>query len=103
MQRHRKKKIEIVVQAPIMQQVLDLIIKLGASRYTVLKAMSGRGHGGEWNVDQLSEATSHVVIVLLVSDDLADRIIDEVGVLFTDYHGIIYVSDVEVLRSEYFD
>jgi nitrogen regulatory protein PII len=102
MQLHRRKKIEIVVQMPIVKQVLDRITPLGATHYTVLTAISGRGHFGEWGLDQLSDATRHVVIVAIVKPELADPILDSVGELFTEYHGIIYVSDVEVRRFDYF-
>jgi len=97
-----KKKIEIVVQMPILQKVLDRLKAHDATRYTVLKAVSGAGHFGEWYVDQLSDATRHVMVVVIVGEDVSESIVDSVGELFTDYHGILCVSDVQVRRSEYF-
>ena len=97
-----KKKIEIIVENPILNQVLGRIVELGAQRYTVLDARSGRGHSGEWDADQLTTATRHEMVVIVVAEELAERIVEAVGELFTDYPGIIYVSDVQVRRAEYF-
>jgi nitrogen regulatory protein PII len=97
-----KKKIEIVVENPILKHVLARIVELGAPRYTVLHAESGRGHSGEWDADQITAATRHAMVVVIVSEELADKIVDGVSELFADYPGIVYVSDVQVRRAEYF-
>lgn len=102
MQLHTKKKVEIVISAPMMRRVLGILDDLGASGYTVLRAISGKGHHSEWDLAQLSDATRHVVVVVVVSESMAARIVDEVGAVFQQHRGVIFTSTVEVLRSEYF-
>lgn len=97
-----KKKIEIIVENPILKLVLNRVNEVGGPRYTVLQAASGRGHSGEWDADQLTTATNHAMIVIIVGDELAEAIVDAVSELFNDYPGIVYVSDVQVRRAEYF-
>ncbi len=102
MPRNPKKKVEIIVEHPILNIVLGRINEVGAPRYTVLDAVSGRGHSGEWDADQLTTATRHALVIMIVGDELAQAIVDTVSEVFNDYPGIIYVSDVLVRRAEYF-
>ena len=102
MQLHTKKKVEIVIGAPMMRPVLKILDDLGATGYTVLRAISGKGHHSHWDLAQLSDANRHVVIVVVVSDATATRIAEEVGTVFRQHPGVIFVSTVEVLRSDYF-
>ena len=102
MQLHVKKKIEIVIPTPMLRRTLAILDDLGATGYTVLRAIAGKGHHNEWDLAQLSNAMQHVVIVVVVSDTMADRILEELGAAFKKHHGVILVSTVEVLRSDYF-
>lgn len=102
MQLHSKKKVEIVIASPMLRRILGILDDLGVSGYTVLRAISGKGHHTEWDLAQLSDATRNVVIVVVVSDTMAERILDEVGGVFRKHHGVIFMSTVEVLRSDYF-
>lgn len=102
MQHHTKKKVEIVVAAPLMRRILAILNELGASGYTVLRAISGKGHHSDWDLEQISDAMRHVVVVVIVSEAMAERILEAVGEVFKEHHGVIFVSTVEVLRSDYF-
>lgn len=97
-----KKKIEIIVPNPMIRRVLSRLDALGAHRYTIVDAIAGRGHSGDWDTAQLTSATQHAMIVVVVSEDLVKPIADDIGHLFDDYQGIFYVSDVGVLRPDYF-
>mgnify|MGYP001060968438 CR=1 FL=1 len=102
MQIYTKKKVEIVIVAPLMERIIRILDDLGCSGYTVLRAISGKGHHGDWDLGQLSDATRQVVVVAVVSDDMAERIFEQVGEVFKKHHGVIFTSTVEVMRSEYF-
>jgi nitrogen regulatory protein PII len=102
MQLHTKKKVEIVIPAPMLRRILGILDRLGVSGYTVLRAISGKGHHSEWDLAELSDATRHVVILVVVADPMADKIIEAVGDVVRQHHGIIVRSTVEVMRSDYF-
>lgn len=102
MQLHTKRKVEIVIGVPLMRRVLAILDNLGASGYTVLRAISGKGHHSEWDLAQLSDVNRQVVVVVVVSDETAERVIEEVGALFRQHPGVIFTSTVEVLRTDYF-
>ena len=99
---HAKKKIEIFIEAPASRLVMDVLERHGARGYTALTASSGRGSGGTWDVSPVTDARQQVMIVTVVAPDRVTPIVDDVGVLFADYHGVLFVSDVSVLRSERF-
>ena len=98
----QKKKIEIIIPNPMIQLVVQRLDQLGAHRYTLVDAIAGRGHSGGWDSTHLTDATRHSMIMVVVSEDLVEPIVTEIGKLFDDYHGIFYVSDVNVLRADYF-
>ena len=102
MQVHTKKKVEIVIAQPIMRQILDLLDNLGCTGYTVVRAISGKGHHSSWDLSDLSDSTRHVVIVVIVSEEAAARILEEIKQVFRHHHGIVFTSSVEVIRSDYF-
>lgn len=97
-----KKKIEMIVPTPMIRHVIERLDALGAHRYTIVDAVAGRGHSRDWDQKQLTDATRHGMIVVVVSEDLVEPILDDIGAFFGKYHGIIYVSDVQVLRPDYF-
>ncbi len=102
MQLYTKKKVEIVIAAPIARRILSGLDDLGASGYTVLRAISGKGHHTQWDLAQLSDANQHVVIMVVVSEATAARILEDLSAIVRQHHGIILMSTVEVLRSDYF-
>lgn len=102
MELHTKKKVEIVIAAPMTKRILTILDGLGCTGYTVLRAISGKGHHSQWDLAQLSDATRHVVIVVVVSEAMAEQVLEAVGAVFRQHHGVIFTSTVEVLRSDYF-
>jgi hypothetical protein len=76
-----------------------LLDRVGATGYTVLPALSGRGLTSEWNRSPLTDAQNRVVILVLVRAELAEQIMPELGRLLADYHGVVSLSDVEVVRG----
>ncbi len=102
MQLFTKKKVEIVIAAPLLRRILAILDELGVTGYTVLRAISGKGHHVEWDLADLSSSTQQVMIVVVVADETAERIAQEVGAVFEKHHGVVFFTSVEVLRSDYF-
>lgn len=96
-----KKRIEIIVEAPLLSRVIALLDELDVSGYTVFPAIAGRGSVGSWHRD-----SSHVQpakqILCIVDESREHEVLEPLFRLVSRQIGIITVSDVRVLRAEKF-
>jgi len=100
---HPKKRIEIMVEAPLTNRVLSILDEHKAPGYTVLPAVAGRGADGSWHRDGLvGRAGSVVQIVCIVDTSRVDDILEPLFALVSRQIGIVTVSDVQVIRPEHF-
>lgn len=97
-----KKKIEFIVPTPMVRHVIEGLDDHGAHRYTIVDAVAGRGHSRDWDQTQLTDATQHAMIVVIVSEDRVEPLLEYIRGFFGEYQGIVAVSDVQVMRSDYF-
>jgi PII-like signaling protein len=98
-----KKRIEIMVETPLMSRVIDILDDLGVSGYTVIPAIAGRGQDGPWHRDgQVGRVGSVVQIVCIVDESKENDVLDPLFRLVSRQIGIVTVSDVRVVRAEYF-
>ena len=102
METHVRKKIEIIVDAPLTERVTRTIDDIGATGYTVFRSIGGRGADGVWQEDQLTGTQQKVLIKIIVSERKADQLIDTLSTQLERYSCIMYVSTVEVVRAEKF-
>lgn len=103
MQMHRKKRLEIVIEAPIVDRLVALLDKAGVTGYTVTPALAGRGHDGSWRHDGQVTATGQMhVVVSIIDPGRVDEVVAQVYPLVSRQIGILAVSDVEVVRKEHF-
>lgn len=103
MEWHVKKRIEIILEAVAVPRLLDLLDQLSVTGYTVVPAVSGRGHGGPWSSDgQATAAGAMVVVTVITSAERLDAVVEPVFQLVRRQMGILSVSDVSVLRSDHF-
>ena len=91
------RKITIIAERVLRDDLITLLKKHGARGWT-LTMVEGEGSRGirasEWE-------GRNVQIDTLVSPDLAEPIMDEIGErYFADWSVIVYVADVEVMRRE---
>ncbi len=98
-----KKRIEIMVETPLMGRVIDILDDLGVSGYTVMPAIAGRGQDGPWHRDgQVGRVGSVVQILCIVDESKEHDVLDPLFRLVSRQIGIVTVSDVRVVRAEYF-
>lgn len=102
MQTHAKKKVEIIVERVIHRRIIDAIEQAGATGYTVLPGLAGKGHQGERGAADVLGALDIVMIIVIAGDDTAGRIVDTAMALLKDHTGIVYLSDVAVVRADHF-
>jgi nitrogen regulatory protein PII len=99
---HRKKKIEIVLEGSILERALECLEQSGATGYTVVPAIAGRGHGGAWRTGEISGALGKIMIIVIVDSARAEETVDMLWSTLRPYSAILYASDVEVIRDEHF-
>ncbi len=103
MKTHLKKRIDIMVEAPLMQRVLNLLDQQNVSGYTVLPVLAGRGKDGAWHRDGVvGRAGALVMIFCIVDEQRMDDVLEPLYKLVSRQIGIVTVSDVQVIRAEYF-
>ncbi|MEQ8443342.1 MAG: DUF190 domain-containing protein [Alphaproteobacteria bacterium] len=103
MKTYPKKRLSIIIEAPFMNRLLEILDDREVPGYTVLPALAGRGASGAWRRDSLSSDAGRMVQVLVVLDaDKVPSVLEAVHAVLERQMGIVSLSDVEVLRPDYF-
>ena len=103
---HKAKKVVIITERGLVSRVAEVIERHGATGYTVVTA-GGKGSRGirAENRAKVVDALSNVKIeVITGTPEMAEGIAEEVAEkYFTDYSGITYLEDVDILRPHKFN
>lgn len=103
MQTHTKKRIEIVLEAPALNRLLDALDRTGVTGYTVAPTLAGRGREGSWRGEGLAGDAGRKVMVICITDPArVDQVLDAIYAIVRRHIGIVSVSDVAVIRPEHF-
>ena len=98
-----RKRIEVLVDAPLLRRVKGFATDAGIEGYTVLPTLEGRGGSGEWQDERVSGgAGSKVIFLTIVSEQRASAFLDLLEPLLEAYGLIVSVSDADVIRPEKF-
>ena len=98
-----KKRLSIIIEAPFLNRLLQLLDDLEVPGYTALPALAGRGKSGSWRRDSLSSDAGRMVQVLSVLDaEMVPTVLRAVGNVLQSQMGIVSVTDIEVLDPEFF-
>lgn len=93
------RKVEVLVDRPLLDRVLDIAERIGIAGYTIIPTLSGRGEGGRWFDDEMSGATVKVMVYAIMREDTARSFLEALAPLL-DSHSIIVASgEVEVIRA----
>lgn len=100
---HRLKKIEIVLLAEDIALVEDLLKAAGVGGWTMIRDVAGMGHSGFHQGKTIFNDQSGLVMFVGVAEE---KVIVDVARglvrLFEKRAGVTFLSDVEVMRSDYF-
>ncbi len=104
MELYDKKKISIIVEKVYKDKVISLAEKAGTSGFTVYQNITGNGrHGSKSDFGSLSELSGNVEIVVIASDEVAEKILLELKTLTDENISIIvHILDVKVIRDDHF-
>ncbi|GMV51841.1 P-II family nitrogen regulator [Nitrospirales bacterium NOB] len=100
---HPMKEIKIVVQGDQLKFVTEVLDRVGATGYTIINNVSGKGHHGFHEGHLLfNDTSSQVIVFTVVPEDKVEPILAALGPLFSKHSGAMFVSDVAVSRREHF-
>lgn len=102
MQLHAKKRVEIIVEASCAPTILEMIEATGATGYTVLHDVSGKGHRGLRDESNLTGVFRNVQIIVIAAEAIAHEIVSRSQPLLQNYAGIVTMSNVDVVRDDHF-
>ena len=99
MEFNKAKKVVIITEASILDDVIEVLTELGASGYTVT-SVTGKGtRGGIRHGTGFSDLFKNVKIDIITGEEIAKKIAGAVvEKLLKDYAGIVYMEDVETIH-----
>ena len=103
MDMHPKKRIEILIEAPLMRRVADRLDRGQVTGYSILPVIAGSGRDGSWSAEgQLGDAARMVAILCIVDAARLHEVLSSVFEVVSSQIGLVSVSDVSVVRAERF-
>lgn len=98
---HSRKRIDVFVEMAVLPRVEDALNAGGASGYTVVPCIKGRGWQGEWRSDEIADVGMVMVSTILRAEKL-DAVLERLRPVLERWRIVVSVSDVSVLRSDKF-
>ena len=97
------RKVEIIVRGQYQKEVEALLDRVQVSGYTIIPNISGKGHHGlhEGHL-MFNDMHSMVMIITVLPKEKVDTVLAGVVPLFEQHSGVVFVSDVTVVRRDYF-
>jgi nitrogen regulatory protein PII len=100
---HPMKEIKIIVQGEHRAFVTELLDKIGASGYTIIGNISGKGHHGVHEAHfMFSEMESQIMVLTVVPAEKVEPLLAGLKPLFEKHSGVMFVLDVAVTRRDRF-
>ena len=96
-----RKRIEILVDTPLVRRVTDAIDQAQITGWTVLPVTSGSGRDGRWREERVTGADKSLVLTI-ASVEKAEVLVDVLAPILTSHGLLLTMWDVEVVRGERF-
>jgi nitrogen regulatory protein PII len=91
------------VQGDQLKFVTELLDRTGATGYTIINNVSGKGHHGYHEGHLLfNDTSSQVIVFTVVPEEKVQPILAGLGPLFNRHSGAMFVTDVAVSRRDHF-
>jgi hypothetical protein len=95
----RRRRIEVLVDAPLARRIIAAAQLVGIAGYTLLPTLEGQGAGGHWSDDQISGAQSKRLFLSVTSQAKAAAFVEAVAPLLDSHGLLLLLSDVDVVRG----
>jgi len=103
METFTKKRVDIIIEAPVLGRLFDLFDKIGIGGYTVVPVLAGSGKSGPWQSEGMVGGAGQLRNVFFIIDEArVDEALEPVFKLVSRHIGIVTVSDVQVVRGAQF-
>lgn len=96
-----RKRIEVLVDTPLVRLVTAAIDRCEITGWTVLPVTSGRGREGQWHEERVT-GSDKALVLSVASQERAGRLAEELAPLLTSHGLLLTMWDVEVIRGERF-
>lgn len=94
------KKVEIIIEVVKIPKIIRLIDSLGLSGYSIIHNVEGRGAHGMCDAQEVTDVLSNDYVLIICTDEEAQRLFDEVAPILKKYGGICYMSDVQKFKMD---
>lgn len=93
------KKLEIILEGEYQEFAADLLDHAGVKGYTIINNLSGKGRQGfhEGHI-MFNEEDLLIMIVAAVPEELVESILGGFEPFFSKHSGVVFVSDIQVMR-----
>jgi len=91
------KRLEIVAHSVELPELLDIVEQAGASGYTVIREVQGKGGRGLRSNDTVTDVFKNSYILVACPADVALRIVEKVRPVLKHYGGICLLSDAQYI------
>lgn len=96
---YEMKKVEVIVKGEDLDFVIDLLERAGASGYTIIHNLSGKGsHGFHEGHLLFNEEDTLVMIVSVMPEKLVEVVLEGITPFLNKHSGVVFVSSVMVSR-----
>ncbi|OAN99560.1 P-II family nitrogen regulator [Parasphingorhabdus sp.] len=98
----QRKRIEILVDTPLVPRIIRLIKEVDISGWSVIKIASGGGRDGRWDHDEVTGAAAKSIILMIANEVKASLFADRIAPLLESHGLLITIGNVEVVRGDRF-
>jgi len=103
MDTHKAKRVEIIIERPMVRRLTEALTKAGVTGFTILPVDGGSGRSGAWTREgQVSSAGGMAAVVCLVRPERLDTLLEAAFAVVETHIGVVSITDAEVLRVERF-
>lgn len=103
MKTYAKKRIDIIIEAPLLRRVIERLEASQVSGYSVFPVLAGRGHEGSWEANGLVGDSGRMAAVMCIVDaSELDGLLEDIFPLIKQQIGIVTIGDVQVIRGDHF-
>jgi hypothetical protein len=97
-----RKRIEILVDTPLVSRVVAQLKAVDISGWSVIHVDSGGGRAGEWQHDDVTGASAKTIVLAIASEAKTSGLIEAIAPLLDSYGMLLTIGDVQVVRGERF-
>ena len=97
-----RKRIEILVDTPLVPRVVAQLKAVDISGWSVIHVDSGGGRAGAWQNDDITGASAKTIVLAIASDTNTSGLIEAIAPLLDSYGMLLTIGDVQVVRGERF-